>query len=184
MTTTTATTTNYLSSSDSGFSPEIWGPMLWPVLHLVAHKFPINPTENDRDEYHAFFRSLGSVLPCGGCAKSYFSLIRDETSSSLLTRKVFESRRSLVLWLHAIHNTINAKESINKAPVALEGAIAFFDSLRSDSSRGDYRGEVMIVQNGLVNQERKQRNGGDSRNHSMFVVESRKTPWLAVSFQK
>ena len=47
----------------------VWGPSLWHVLHTISFNYPVNPTEEQKQQYKDFVLSLGNVLPCGACRK-------------------------------------------------------------------------------------------------------------------
>lgn len=95
------------SAAPGGFSPDLWGPSMWFMVHLVAATYPDAPTPADKANYGAFYRSLQHVLPCPGCAKGYYSIIT--TDPTRLTPKVFGSRQALFRWTVDVHNRVNAK---------------------------------------------------------------------------
>ncbi len=96
-----------LTSNSNGFSPELWGPSMWFMVHLVAATYPEQPTARDREHYAAFFKSLQHVLPCTGCRKGYEIIISTEPTQ--LTSRVFNSRPALFKWTVDVHNRVNAK---------------------------------------------------------------------------
>ncbi len=93
--------------NSSGFSPETWGPSMWFMVHLIAATYPINPTQHDKSNAAAFFKSLQHVLPCGGCRRGYEIIL--QTENTRLTPEVFASRASLFKWTVDVHNRVNAK---------------------------------------------------------------------------
>ena len=64
----TIMTTN---NDNMGLLTKIWGPPLWESLHCITFAFPSNPTNEEKQHYLAFFKSLGNVLPCSLCRSSY-----------------------------------------------------------------------------------------------------------------
>lgn len=94
-------------ANPNGFSPEVWGPSMWFMVHLVAATFPEKPTPADRAQYAAFFHSLQHVLPCYGCRKGYETIINTEPTK--LTTRTFASRQALFKWTVDVHNRVSAK---------------------------------------------------------------------------
>lgn len=94
-------------ANPNGFAPEVWGPSMWFMFHLVAATFPDKPTATDKANYMAFYKSLAHVLPCMGCRKGYAVIIANEPTK--LTTRVFSCRQSLFKWTVDAHNRVNAK---------------------------------------------------------------------------
>jgi len=79
-----------------------WGKHGWIFLHYVTLNYPINPTQENIDNYYNFFYSLQYVLPCDICKKHY--------SNNLLKHNLIgalKTRNTLIRWLIDIHNDIN-----------------------------------------------------------------------------
>lgn len=79
-----------------------WGKHGWIFLHYVTFNYPINPTQENIDNYYNFFYSLQYVLPCDICKKHY--------SNNLLKHNLIgalKTRNTLIRWLIDIHNDIN-----------------------------------------------------------------------------
>jgi hypothetical protein len=91
-----------------GFSPDIWGPPTWFLLHLFAQNFPVDATEKQRRGYMRFFRSLCYVLPCWGCRVSYASFVRQHPRIKITPDK-FRDRKSVTKWVFDLHNAVNEK---------------------------------------------------------------------------
>lgn len=83
-----------------GLSPLVWGREAWHFIHLVALTYPAKPTQDDVREYHQFFESLGSVLPCEICAYHYREKIKDNPPKLGSQMELFE-------WTVDIHNSVN-----------------------------------------------------------------------------
>jgi hypothetical protein len=83
-----------------GLSPLLWGREAWHFIHLVALTYPVNPTKDDVREYHQFFESLGTVLPCEICANHYKQKIKDIPIK-------LGSQEELFKWTVDIHNSVN-----------------------------------------------------------------------------
>lgn len=94
-------------NNPNGFSPDLWGPSMWFMMHLIAATFPDRPTAADKANFAAFYRSLQNVLPCPGCAAGYRTIITTEPTK--LSPRVFGSREALFKWTVDVHNRVNAK---------------------------------------------------------------------------
>ena len=57
-------------SSNDGMLTQIWGPPLWHFLHTMSFNYPVNPTQNDKNNYRNFVLNLKHILPCGKCRKN------------------------------------------------------------------------------------------------------------------
>jgi hypothetical protein len=96
------------NNENNGLITKIWGPHFWFSVHCVVHGYPVNPTEEQKNNYREFLISLKNVLPCKYCRESYtnFVLNDDETR---LTDKDLESRDTLTKWAYKMHNRVNKK---------------------------------------------------------------------------
>lgn len=83
--------------------PEIWGRHAWKFIHLVALGYPINPTQEDTNNYRQFVESLQYILPCAECRNHFAKNLQLYP----LTDKVMSSRNNLLKWTIDIHNTVN-----------------------------------------------------------------------------
>ena len=83
-----------------GYSPELWGKEAWHFIHFVALTYPNNPTEEDRNNYMAFVKSLQFVLPCPSCSENYKVKFQDYPPR-------MDSKRDFFEWTVDIHNMVN-----------------------------------------------------------------------------
>tara|TARA_B100000780_G_C20922665_1_gene367625 strand:+ start:150 stop:554 length:405 start_codon:yes stop_codon:yes gene_type:complete len=97
-------------------NPKFWGPHAWIFLHSVTMNYPKNPTQQDKQRYREFFKSMERVLPCEKCAYHYSKHIDEFPIDPAL-----ESRDTLVRWLIQIHNEVNI--SLNKPEYTYEQVI-------------------------------------------------------------
>lgn len=112
----------------SGYSPELWGPSMWFMFHLIAATYPVSPTSADKANYLAFYKSLQHVLPCVGCRKGYEIIINSEPTK--LSSRTMSTRESLFKWTVDAHNRVNVKL---KKPVQSDWKAWYreYDKLRS-----------------------------------------------------
>lgn len=94
-------------NSAVGYSPEVWGPHMWFVFHLVAATYPTAPTAADKTNYMNFYQSLQHVLPCPGCRVGYRTIITSDPTK--LSARTFTGRDSLFKWTVDAHNRVNSK---------------------------------------------------------------------------
>lgn len=90
-----------------GYSPDVWGPHMWFVFHLVAATYPVNPSAADKTNYMAFYKSLQHVLPCPGCRMGYRTIIASDPTK--LSSRTMSTRDALFKWTVDAHNRVNAK---------------------------------------------------------------------------
>lgn len=124
----TAAVSKAALKNSNGFSPDLWGPSMWFMFHLIAATFPTDPTSADKANYMAFYKSLQHVLPCAGCKQGYGVIIT--TDPTKLTTRTFATRESLFKWTVDTHNRVNAK--LNK-PLQTDWKAWYkeYDKLRS-----------------------------------------------------
>ena len=83
-------------------NPEIWGPYMWFILHLITFNYPKNPSHFDKQAYADFFTALKDVLPCYNCKKHYAKTIQAYPITPNL-----DTKKQLIEWLIKIHNEVN-----------------------------------------------------------------------------
>jgi len=102
--------------------PNIWGPHLWYIMHLISFEYPENPTEYDKRIYHDFYNSLKDVIPCIDCKKHY----RDHITQYPITPHL-DSRATLIKWVIQIHNFVNM--SLGKSTMTNEQVMELYKNL-------------------------------------------------------
>ena len=89
--------------SNDGMLTYVWGPPFWHFLHTMSFNYPIYPTNEDKDKYEIFIRSIGFILPCKYC--------RENFSKNLISinfrRNDFKSRDTFSLMIYNLHNEVN-----------------------------------------------------------------------------
>ena len=97
----------------NGLITKIWGEPGWTFNHAVTFGYPIEPTAQQREDYRAYFMSLGKVLPCRYCRESYEKFVCEGPTK--LTNKSLANRKSLTRWFYDVHNAVNNKLEIDYA---------------------------------------------------------------------
>jgi hypothetical protein len=103
--------------------PEIWGPHLWFIMHLISFEYPERPTEMDKRIYHDFYTSLKDVIPCEMCKKHY----RDHITKYPLTPHL-DTRDTLVKWVIQVHNFVNA--SLGKPMLNIQQVMEIYSKVK------------------------------------------------------
>ena len=99
-------------NKNNGLITKIWGPAMWESIHCIAFGYPIEPTEEQKQNYKNFFLNLMNVLPCKFCRDSYKDFVTKE-DETILRDEDFENRESLTKFVFKIHNRVNKKLGIN-----------------------------------------------------------------------
>ena len=113
-----------------------WGKHGWIFLHYVTFNYPINPTQQDIDNYYDFFYSLKFVLPCEICKKHF--------SNNLLKHNLIgalKTRNTLIRWLIDIHNNINYE--LGKPILSYDKALQKLDKV--DNNNYIYYSIILIT---------------------------------------
>ncbi|PVV03828.1 hypothetical protein BB560_001692 [Smittium megazygosporum] len=76
------------------------GRSTWYVLHVMASRYPKDPTETEKALADTFITSLSFLYPCGDCA-IHFQRHLKKNPAQLSSRNDFEQ------WLCALHNVVN-----------------------------------------------------------------------------
>jgi hypothetical protein len=82
----------------------IWGPHLWFSLHTISFNYPLNPTQEERNNFKNFFLNLQEVIPCSICKKNYIRHLKEHPIDNFLNNK-----KSLVYWVIDMHNMVNGE---------------------------------------------------------------------------
>ncbi len=87
----------------SKITPDQWGPPGWKFIHIVAFAYPLNPTQEEKNNYKAFFTLIGDILPCHLCSEHY----KKNLILHPLTDTILENKINLTLWTIDMHNEVN-----------------------------------------------------------------------------
>ena len=136
------------ADTSNGIQTRAWGPPAWFFLHSIAQNYPVKPDDLKKEQYLAFFISLGNVLPCRFCRESYYKYItggkylntdeneqndpdpitEDDKANLKLTLSHLESRATLTKWLFNLHNRINDKLKLKyNDPPTFEDVTKYYD---------------------------------------------------------
>jgi hypothetical protein len=104
---------NSAYESNDGFSPLIWGPLMWLFLHIMSFNYPVYPTKEDMIKYCQFIISLGDVLPCGTCRANYPENLKAVKFSP---RRHLQSRHHLSRFIYKLHEEVSRRTGSGPLP--------------------------------------------------------------------
>lgn len=129
---------------ENGLITKIWGPHAWMTLHSIAYCYPLHPTEKDRNTYYNFFHSVGDVLPCFFCRKSYKEFI--QSGNTKLDHNVLQDRETLTKWLYYVHEAVNKKLGIDYG-VSYEDVSNRYNSYRAVCTEAEIKKKLKENEN-------------------------------------
>ena len=86
-------------------SPSIWGKHAWVFLHTIALSYPLKPTQEDKQQYKAFYYNLKNILPCETCSKHFKENIEKHSINLTGPHELFS-------WVVKIQNEV--QKSLNR----------------------------------------------------------------------
>ena len=112
--------------------PQIWGPVLWSVLHTSAeHLGKPQPSIIQKDEvvkWILLLKSVEFILPCSVCKMHYHEWILKHPIIQFDTLCGMELRERARLWLYKLHENVNGDKGVESG-IALEDIPGRYGSL-------------------------------------------------------
>lgn len=90
-------------SSNDGFLTTVWGPAQWHMLHTISFNYPVNPTQEQKNNYRNYISSLQNVLPCGACRKNLESNLKHHP----ITMEHMKNRHTFSKYIYDLHEIVN-----------------------------------------------------------------------------
>ena len=88
-----------------GENNNIWGPLIWNLLHTISY---VSPNYYDlqikKNYFYFFYNIIPSILPCPICQRHYLKELRNNPLHLHLN-----SKEELIKWIIHIHNLVNIK---------------------------------------------------------------------------
>ena len=81
---------------------KVWGSELWHLLHMFAHTYPDEPTEERQESMRLFLKHLAPNLPCFGCGMHCHDYFREFPPD-------VSSKDALVDYFFTFHNAVNKR---------------------------------------------------------------------------
>ena len=73
------------------------------MLHTISFNYPVNPTEEQKNNYRIYILSLQNVLPCGACRKNLSNNLKNYP----LTMNHMKNRNSFSRYIYNLHEIVN-----------------------------------------------------------------------------
>lgn len=118
------------------FEPSIWGPYAWTFLHTIAMSYPVNPSQEERNNMRRFLESLGEVLPCESCSNNYKNYIKKVNID-------VSNRENLVKWMQALQNDVRIRNK--KRPFSPNEFMDYYKSLYAEKKEGNITQSLLKV---------------------------------------
>jgi len=90
-------------SSNDGFLTTVWGPAQWHMLHTISFNYPVNPTQEQKNNYRNYILSHQNVLPCGACRKNLASNLKHHP----ITMDHMKNRHTFSKYIYDLHEIVN-----------------------------------------------------------------------------
>ncbi|CCH42599.1 FAD-linked sulfhydryl oxidase ERV2 [Wickerhamomyces ciferrii] len=74
----------------------------WKLFHTILARYPVTPTENERETLDQFIQLFAKIYPCGDCAQ-HFNKLLDEFPPQTSSRSIAS------VWGCDIHNKVNKR---------------------------------------------------------------------------
>ena len=104
------------------FPPQVWGPIFWMTIHVVALGYSEKPTYAEKRSAKEFFESLRNLLPCPVCREHYAEHLKVVPITPSL-----DSRQDLFKWTVDLHNSVNVK--LGKPTISQTEALRYISRL-------------------------------------------------------
>lgn len=89
--------------SGEGMLTTVWGPSLWHFLHTMSFNYPVQPTQENKEQYRAFILSLENILPCKYCRIN----LKKNFKSIPLRYSDMKNRETFSRYIYRLHEHIN-----------------------------------------------------------------------------
>ncbi|KAJ2384816.1 hypothetical protein GGI05_004886 [Coemansia sp. RSA 2603] len=76
------------------------GRRTWYLMHVMASRYPVDPTKDEKQAMKSFLFLLSRLYPCGDCAHHFQQHLKKHPP-------VVDSRDDLEQYLCAMHNVVN-----------------------------------------------------------------------------
>jgi len=116
-------------NKNNGLITKIWGEHMWESVHCVSFGYPVEPTNEQKEQYKIFFTYLQYVLPCRYCRESYGEFITKE-DDIMLKDEDLKNRESLTKWTYRLHNRVNKKLGLDYN-LTYEDVVKKYESYRA-----------------------------------------------------
>jgi hypothetical protein len=95
------------------YDARVWGPSYWFFLDNIAFTYPSHPNDIIRKKYYEVIQNLPLFIPDYEISKNFQELLNLYPIKTYL-----DNKKSLIKWVHFIHNKIN--EKLDKPQITME----------------------------------------------------------------
>lgn len=89
--------------SGDGMLTTVWGPGIWHFLHTMSFNYPINPTQEQKNNYRNFVINLKNVLPCKYCRINLLKNFKQRP----LKMSHMKNRETFSRYIYDLHEVVN-----------------------------------------------------------------------------
>lgn len=89
------------------FSPNIWGPHFWHLLHNVSILCPETLSEIDQQMFYKIISSYKYLLPCDSCKKHYINKFDESPIFQITNTHKKVIKEDIIMWCVKMHNKVN-----------------------------------------------------------------------------
>lgn len=89
--------------SKDGMQSAIFGPAFWMTIHITSFNYPVNPTEEDKQNYATWLLSIGKILPCRYCRENFAQNMK----TAGFSYESMNSRDSFSRFCYNLHDAVN-----------------------------------------------------------------------------
>lgn len=138
---------DYLSGD--GMLTTVWGPSVWMFLHTMSFNYPVEPTEEDKNNYRNFVLSLKDVLPCKYCR---MNLVKNFKQLPL-TMADMKNRETFSKYIYELHELVNTMLQ-KKSNLSYDDVRERFEHFRARCTK-DIAEKKKIIKNKTVKKKEK-----------------------------
>jgi hypothetical protein len=95
------------------YDANVWGPSYWFFLDNIAFNYPSYPNDVIKKKYYDLLQNLPLFIPHYKISKDFQEMLNLYPIKSYL-----DNKKSLITWVHFIHNKIN--EKLEKPQISIE----------------------------------------------------------------
>ena len=106
-----------------------WGPAAWTLYHTVSFKYPVSPSQDDRQKAFDFLYGIAHMLPCRHCREHWTRYIRVHVATPMSSK--LASRDAFARFLVQGHNDVNRR--LGRPTVPFDVVREWYDSSEETS---------------------------------------------------
>jgi len=120
-------------NSKDGMQSAIFGPPFWMTIHMASFNYPVNPTNEHKQNYLNWLLSFEHILPCRYCRENFPQNLKasgfDFNVTPLWKNKCMESRHEFSYFCYTLHDSVN--KMLKKTSPSFEEIRDRYESFRA-----------------------------------------------------